>query len=195
MLTTLEKVREFKSVVGSAQAVLEGCLSAADAWLKGQIGQELEAPVDAQGAPVDSTVILSGNGGLMLRLPQRPVRAVSSVSVDGATYSVLAPDATADGQQPIMYTTSGNLMGRGGFVFPWGVGNVFVRYQYGYLADHIPYDLQQAEIILAHLLFEERNRVGVSNKTLGPEQVNEVARKLDDYDVVSQVIQKYGRHW
>jgi hypothetical protein len=89
---------------------------------------------------------LDGNGRLAIRLPQRPVRALTSVFVDDM--EVVADD----------YSLRGALLRRkdgGGFTV--GFGNVIVTYDHGYDIVELPSDFAvPADIRLVALLAARR---------------------------------------
>ena len=185
MLTTAARLGSYRPIPDAAAGVLIECLKAADAWLKGRIGTAVES---------DSyTRRLSGEGVAMLRLPDWPLTAVSSLTLDGAALTVLVGSATDTGQD-VFADADGLLWMRNDDVFTKGRGNILITYTAGYASTAIPEDLQQACVVLTWLIAEERTRIGIGGKTLGPEQINLVVRNSKDYDtMIEQAIRNARR--
>lgn len=105
----------------------------------------------------------SGTGSTRLLLPNYPVTAVASLTING-----VAVQASAGyGQSGYAFDELGLFMVGG--VFPRGARNVSVAYTAGYAAT--PADLEQACIATVALRYRERDRIGHASKTLGGETV------------------------
>lgn len=79
--------------------------------------------------------------------------------------------------------------------FPTGYGRIFISMTAGWGATYAyPKDLQIAAMVLTMLFTEERNRIGVKAKTLGPESINEYIRESADYKtLVESAIMRHSR--
>ncbi|MDD2857786.1 MAG: hypothetical protein PHU75_03840 [Candidatus Nanopelagicales bacterium] len=183
-LTTTARIELFRPI-GSATAKAAQCQAAAEAWVTGQLGFDPNA--------LSRTEITTGDGSRVLRVTAWPVTAVTALTVDGAAWSVLAQSGTYDGSQQAIIDRSGKwIEALGLYVFP--VGTIISNtYTAGYAT--IPDDLQQVAVMATWLALEESNRLGMTGKSIGPEQVNSLARNSKDYEFMHDTIQRYRRLW
>jgi len=182
-LTTAARVQRLRPL-GDKTEVLErlaDCLAAASAWFEGTTGPILTASY---------TERLSGGLSSVLKLMHKPCTAVTSLTVNGSTWSVLTSAGTDTGQE-VFLPSHGMWLEARGYLWPKGNGNIQITYTAGYAT--IPEDIQQAVALLTLLLMEETNRLGIGGKTLGSEQINLVVRNAKDYQFITDTINGYGR--
>lgn len=132
------------------------------------------------------TLTASGHGTTSLALPESPVTAVSSVSIDG---SVIPARAGVGGFGWVQ--VGDKIMLDGGYVFTRGIANISVAYTAGYSA--VPYDLEQACIETCASWYKRRARTDEESKSIQGETVS------FSMDVVPEsargILQLYQRPW
>jgi hypothetical protein len=189
--------------VTSQDALLTRLVSAASAWLEGEIGRVL-----GQTAITGETY--SGDGTVYLRLRNGPVISVQSLTIDGAP--VVQQTADVEGwvlQDDTLYL-AGAASGVGMLItgpygqafsptllttlrYTVGKANVVVSYTAGYPLDAIPGDLRQAAVELACDAYNRRSRLGVMSKVVGGESVTFQTLSLGPG--IQGVIRHYQRVW
>ncbi len=178
--------------VGTDPAItarLTSCLLAASAYMESRIGRSL--------ALATYTKRLNGNGSPVILLPYWPATAITNLTVDGAAWTVML-DADADTGQDCVLDAAGRMLQARQWVFPMGFGNVQLTWTAGFAptadpaaTSNFPEDIQQATAMITQLMLLENIRVGEGSLTLGPEQVQNLARNPDDYKTIEQAIS----HW
>lgn len=126
----------------------------------------------------------NGNGLACLSLRAQPVTAVHSLSING----VAVAEATAWDGRGWALESSWRLVLLGGLEFTRGGMNVVVSYTAGYTAATMPDDLVQACCHMAALMYKERDRIGLSSKSVGGESISYSG---DVPDVVLATIQTH----
>ena len=71
------------------------------------------------------------------------------------------------------------------------VARCFIQAVETYEYDGILLDMDTA--MLAGILIEETNRLGITAKSLGPENVNMIARNVKDYGFLQAVVNHWSR--
>lgn len=190
LLTSTTRVTTLKPV-GTDPAViarLSDCLAAASAYMEKRIGRLL--------GQATYTKRLDGNGTPVLVLPYWPATAITNLTVNGGAWTVML-DADTDTGQQCTIDGSGRMLLARSYPFPRGIGNVQVTWTAGFqissdpTVSYFPDDIQQATAMVTHLLLLENVRIGEGSLTLGPEQVQNIARNPDDYKFIESVI----AHW
>lgn len=176
-LCTLEDVKAWLNLVDNDEedALLERLISAESA----RCGQFMNRPsVLAQ----DFVLTLSGNGQASIFLPHSPINSVSSVSIDGSAVSASVGRSAGFffGRQSI------SLIGRS---FTRGANNVTVAFNSGF--ETAPADISQACIELVCYRYRERDRIGHTSKSIGPETVAFQTTEMPDS--VKQKLRNYAR--
>jgi hypothetical protein len=176
-LTTLANVKAYLSpplTTTADDALLSRLITAASQFIQSWLDRTI---------PVTSyTDTRNGTGGMRLFLRNRPVVAVSAVTVDGVAIAPSDPPPLGAG-----YLYDDSAVYLIGTCFGKGVQNVTVSYTAGYAAT--PPELEQACIALVALRYKERDRIGQASKNLGGETVSfqqkdmpaDVATVLDGY--------------
>lgn len=159
-------------------------LDSASAWFETMIGYTMALSA--------RSYLMSGNGTSVLKVPDYPIVTVTSLKVDGSTWTVLFPGGTDTGQDAAVHDSRKWLVARYRY-WPKGLSNIALATTAGLAT--IPEDVQQAVAMLAWLLLEESNRLGINATSLGPEHVNMVARDADDYQFIKTTISRYSREW
>lgn len=151
-LTSLDHVKAFLSVKGvDDDEVLARLITSASAYIK----QELNNPILS--TTYDERY--DGSGRDMLVMPQWPITAITSVSINGAALSA-SPDGLAYG-----YMLSDMAIIRLGGVFDKGRRNVRVVYTAGYI--ETPPEIDQVCVELVALAHRGRARIGEKSRSLG----------------------------
>jgi len=101
-----------------------------------------------------------------------PVLNVSSVSVDGVAIP-LAQSSRQDGYQ---FNDIGVYLN--GYTFTRGLQNVAIAYTAGY--PEPPVDIKQAVTELVAMRFRERDRIGVSSKSIAGENMSFTVADMPD---------------
>jgi uncharacterized phiE125 gp8 family phage protein len=129
----------------------------------------------------------NGTGGRFLVLNNRPVTAVSSLTINGITIPQ-STSFTVDGwvvESPWKVTLRGYS-----HRFDEGVQNVQITYTAGYAT--VPADVAQACCLMVGLFYKERDRMGISNKTVGGENIS--FTKDDMPPSVMQTVRNYSTY-
>lgn len=195
-LTTLANVKSWLSLgTTNDDALLARLITAISIAIAGYCNQNLVSQSYA-------AVVLNGTGGAKLLLPEGPITAVTSLTIDG----VVIPPRPAIGQAGYYFDTDFLYVDGYAFTRPgdWpanpslrssysggqGAQNVVVSYTAGY--SPIPLDLEQAAIETVALRFKARERIGLKSKMLGGETMSYDLSALPA-TVVSMLEQNYIR--
>lgn len=175
-LTSIANVKLWLGVSSAADdTLLTRLVSGVSAWIQEWLGRTI--------ASGSYTETLNGNGKTVLAFANYPVTAVASVTVDG----VAIPARTVIGGSG--YTFDKEFIYLDGYCFTSGHQNVVVQYTAGYSA--VPADLEQAAIELIALRYRDKDRIGVSSKSIGPEHTTFFMK--DFPDDVANVLWSYKR--
>lgn len=175
-LTSLANVKQWLGVSAATDdTLLTRMVSGVSAWIQEWIGRTIASTV--------YTETLNGNGKNVLFLLNYPVTAVASVLVD----NVAIPARPAIGQAG--YSFDKDAIYLDGYAFSPGRQNVVIQYTAGFAS--VPADLEQAAIELCALRYKDKDRIGVSSKSIGPEHVTFFMK--DFPDDVQNVLWSYKR--
>jgi len=174
----------------------------ANNWLKGtsqwflnQIGYDLALAQD--------TLLLSGKGSRVLRVPRPPIVQVVSITVGNSPWKVIESGDTDTNQDVMVSDSRCHLISRF-CTFPRGFGNVQATLICGYgtvdnstipatLTTVIPDDIQNAVALFATIGCLEASYAGFGGETIGPEHIASLARKKADYDSIMDVVRYYSQ--
>ncbi len=148
LLSSPERVEAILKRSGLDPETVDGLLVRASAAFRGATGQHISRRVEDE-------VRLDGNGSRVLLLPQVPVVAVHSVTVDG----------DALGADDYEWSESGMLRRAGRW--PARYRSVTVVYDHGF--NEVPEDVAQA--VAEHAAVAMTRSVGVTNMQLGATSV------------------------
>lgn len=166
-LTTLEAVkRDLGITVPDANASLEAWIAGASAWIVSYCEQPILA--------TDHTLVAHGNGGYRMVLPYSPVISISSLKIGGAAVTAGTPGALNDGY----FLDSRGIITLRGLVFAPGIGNVEVAYRAGYTT--VPAELERACVRIVGRRYRERERLGVTSKSIGGESISWMQTATDE---------------
>jgi hypothetical protein len=196
-LATAAQVQAFKTLGTDSGAAtrLAACLAAASEWLGGEHG-EIGFPL----ALTTGSVRLNGSGSRVLSFKFWPIVSVSNLLVCGQSWSVLTESGADTQQDAFLPNDSSKLFARYR-PFPSGIANVSATVTRGIvdttsettIQNTSPADVVQVVVMLTHLLMIESVRIGEGSLTLGPEQVQTVARQARaDYEFIDKLIVRYG---
>jgi uncharacterized phiE125 gp8 family phage protein len=176
-LTTIANVKAWLPVTaGTDDALLARLVSGVSAWIEEWLGRTIKSTA--------YTETLNGNGKNVLALLRYPVTAVASVTIDGVAIPARAFVGGAG------YYFDANYLYLDGYSFTKNSRqNVVVAYTAGFATT--PLDLEQAAIELCALRYKDRDRIGVTSKSIGPEHVTFFAK--DFPDDVANVLWSYKR--
>lgn len=177
-LTTLADLKSYLSpplTTTADDALLTRLITAASQFIQTWLNRTI--------ASASYTDTRNGTGGARLFLRNRPVTAVSSLTVDGVAIAPSDPPPLGAGY---LFDDSAIYL-VGGQCFTRGAQNVVVEYTAGFPAT--PPEIEQACIALVVLRYKERDRIGQASKNLGGETVSfqqkdmpaDVATLLDQY--------------
>lgn len=165
-LTTLARVKAFlKLTVSTDDALLEQLITGLSAWAETRMSRTIARTLYEKR--------FSGNGQTKWTFPAGPVDEVVSVLRDG--------EAVAATQYWFNESTLELLYD----AFTRGRGNWVVSFYAGYVTT--PEDLQQATTELVAMCYRERDRIGASSKSVGPETIAYITsaanlRSLEAFD-------------
>lgn len=158
-LTTLGAVKALLGIQPSLTKdddLLQSLVSAASGAMSGAIGRDLL---------LSSRIArLDGNGKDRLLFPEWPVSAVASVKINGRAI----PPAVGFGGYG--YRFDETLLVLDGAVFERGRRNIELAYTAGYAT--IPADIAMACAKVAAGAYKERERLGISSKSLAGESIS-----------------------
>jgi hypothetical protein len=106
-----------------------------------------------------------GNGLDFMVFSNRPVVSVGSLTINGQT----VPQSTNYASGGWVLASAWKIALRDPYRFHEGIQNVSVIYTAGFAT--IPPDLTQACCLLASLAYKERDRMGISSKSVGGENI------------------------
>jgi hypothetical protein len=165
-LTTLANVKAFLALGTSVGAADDPLLSR----LITAVSQYIETACNRTFAAASYTETRNGNRGRAMAFRQTPVTAVASLVIDTVTIPA-RPNSLSFG-----YSFDENVLYLDGFSFGSGKQSVVLSYTAGYAS--IPYDLEQAAIMLTSLVYRGRDRIGVTGKGIGPEHISYLVGKI-----------------
>lgn len=159
-LATLAQVKDYigNTADASDDALLTRLISAASDQIERACNRVFGSAVYSEAR--------DGSGLNFMVFSNRPVIAISSVTVDGVAIPQSANAAAAGW----VLASSWKVALRGGYTFRQGIQNVSVIYTAGYAT--VPADLTQACCLLVGLAYKERDRMGISSKTVGGENIS-----------------------
>lgn len=150
-------VQAFLSLAAGQDDALLGVLcTRASAFVQNMLNRKL--------LTASYTGTFSGRGNNRIGLPNYPITAVASVTVDG----VAIPAAT--GALDAGFLFDENLVYLRGYCFSRGVQNVVIVYTAGFA--EVPADVQQACVEIVAAKYKRRTELHVSGKTLNGETIN-----------------------
>jgi len=153
-LTTLDQVKEYLRLPESDHDVLLARLiTAASEWFRSQTDRKILASA--------CTETWSGDGGTVRYLPEYPVTAIASLTVDG---SAIAARTTGNGYVLDQDTGRVSLVG---YTFTKGSLNCTATYTGGFAV--APPDVVQAVLEMVALRFKDRDHIGQSSAVLNGE--------------------------
>lgn len=175
-LTNIETVKAWLAVTGTKDDVVLTRLVT-------QVSEAVEQYVSRTLKSASYTETRDGPGGARLSMPNHPITAVASLSIDGVAIPA-ASNATANG-----YVFSPTLIALRGYVFTQGVMNVTVQYTGGYAT--IPGDIEQACIDWIGHIYRSRDRIGHNSKSINGETVSFFVGPIPK--AVEQMLKPYRR--
>lgn len=158
-LTTLARVKEWlniKPADTSQDSLLNRMITAASAFVESWLNRTFAITAYSE--------LLDGTGGRRMGLGNYPILTVTKVQVGTQLYS----PAPAPGQ--LGYTFDKNAITLNQACFVRDKNNVVIEYTAGYAS--VPADIEQAVIEMIGLRFKEKDRIGVSSKTLAGETIS-----------------------
>lgn len=164
-LTTLASFKAYAGVTGAADdTVISAMISAYSAYVQQWLNRNILSQA--------YTDTYNGRDHIAQMLPQWPVTAVTSVTIDG----VSIPARTAVPGSG--YFTDGESVILSGYSFARGRANVVISYTAGYAT--VPLELAQAVNELVNLRYKLRDKQEWSSKTLAGETVSLVTKDMPD---------------
>lgn len=175
-LTTLPKVKEWLSITTATNdALLSRLISAASDYIEAYLSRNI--------ARTSYQSYRDGHGGRRLMFRNYPVVSLTMLKVG----ALLVPPSVGGAPGFVHTETSVTLVG--GYVFDLGASNVYLEYVAGY--DPIPNEIEQSCIDLVSLRYRERDRIGITSKSLAGESVTFNTREFSD--AVGSTLAQYKR--
>ena len=171
-LTDLDTVKSWLGLTTTgSDTLISSLITAVSAFIPAYLGRQI--------LQADYVETYRGNGQCVLLLRNFPITAVASVAFAGQTLATVAdPVALTSGL--LFDDRTLTLIG---YRFPIGLP-VVVSYTAGYATT--PPDVAQATVELVGEAFRRRDRIGVSSKTLGGQEV--VAFSLKDMNDTARAL-------
>ena len=158
--------------------------------LIGAVSDFFESYTDRTFASTSQTYTFSGRGGPTIVLPDYPVSAVSSVTIDGSPLAARASVGAA-GWVLVPPNTLALDGGNAGPRFTRGIANVSVAYTAGYST--IPADLAHACLEACASWYKRRSRVDEASKSIQGEVISFSTDELPK--AARSVLDLYRRGW
>lgn len=161
-MSDLCALADVKTYLGITDASTDSVLTA----LVSNASAMIESFCNRAFAQATYTDTLNGTGKAQMCLPNSPVTAVASLSVDGMSVPPSA-DTTLSGY---VFDALSVYLRPGGYpcAFTKGIQNVTVTYTAGYAV--VPLDVAQACIEMVAYKFAKRSRIDKASETLGTQQ-------------------------
>ena len=155
-LTDLATLKSYINTGSSDDTLLQRLLTAASYAIESYLSRDIVSK--------NYTRIFDGSGGRSIVLPDYPITAVSSVTIDGQTIPA-AGSVTGSG-----YYFNDNMIILNGYTFTKNWGNVTIAYTAGYTS--IPPDIVQACCGTVQYWLNDRQRGGETSRTMGGQTIN-----------------------
>lgn len=181
LLATLAELSDFKPLEGATALVRAlQLLRSADAWARQKIGEDPEIAT--------STHRVDGGEGFssLLFLPRWPILSVTTLTVDGATWTLIG-DSDDESSQDAQIGPKGYYLESRFQCWPSGRKNIKVTYSAGFSAAQLA-NIKTSVIMLTHLLLAETSLLGQGQMTIGDMQVQQVVRNPKDYQFIMDSI-------
>lgn len=204
-LIVMDDVSNYKAPVGGLGADMQQAITTiiplAIGYIEARLGFTIKETAYSKFVVARSKVLVA--------LPAYPVDPSKiTFSVDGTAWPLLSNsslitstgDAWLDYEWGLVHymdsTTLGTRPYSSSLYFPTGFGRIFCAFTAGWGGAYdYPQALKTAAIVLTMLMYEERNRIGIKAKTIGPETISEYIRDSSDYKTMCETaIQKYSRY-
>lgn len=178
-LATLAQVKEYLDIVGTADdglltRLIDVCSTSIEKWCSRTFGLTVY------------TDTLDGNGKQWIPVAQYPITAIDGITINDDPI----PQSTGLAVAGYYFTPPQKVQLRGGYTFARGSQNIVIQYRAGYSI--LPADVVQCCIKLVAVRYKERDRLGISSKTLNGESISftvddfpeSIVRVLNDYKAV-----------
>lgn len=173
-LTTLDTLKSYLNPGSNDDKLLQRLLSAASVAIENWLSRDVKSQA--------YTEFFDGTGGRVLVMPQNPVTAVASVTINGN--AIPAGNVTTAGYY---FTDTAIILT--GYSFTRGNANVVVVYTAGYAT--IPYDLEQACIGLVQYWMGDRQRNGEVSRSMGGQTISYSQKDMPEW--VKTTLMQYRR--
>lgn len=155
-LVTVASIKQLAPINQSGDdGLLAVIVAAVNTWVPNWLNRSLDS--------LQRSDVLDGNGSRVLMTPEWPITAVASLAVDGVNLPASSSIITAG------YRFHNRVIMLNDYRFTRGVGNVEITYTAGYQS--VPADLASAATELALLMFRDRDRVGLTSKSVAGEVI------------------------
>jgi uncharacterized phiE125 gp8 family phage protein len=173
-LTTLATLKSYINVGSQDDVLLQRLLTSASIAIESYCNRDFVS--------LSYTSTFDGNNARYMVLPDYPVTAVSSVTINGVSIpagSITNAGYYFDGQKIMLF----------GYIFTRGLGNVVISFTGGYAV--IPYDLEQACIGLVQYWLGNRQRNGEVSRSMGGQTISYDRSDMPAW--VKTILQQYKR--
>ena len=177
-LTTLASVKQWLNLASgstSDDALLSALITAYSEYIQTYINREFASATYSDN--------WDGSGGSFMLFPNYPVTAVSSLSIDDISIPFVT-NTTDSG-----YRFDKNRIWLNNYLFNSGMGNIAVTYTAGYAS--VPPEIARATVELVGLRYREKDRIGMSSKTLAGEITAFITK--DFPDSVKTILNNYRK--
>jgi len=164
-LTSLATLKTYINTGSSNDVLLQQLLTSASVAIESYCSRDFISKAYVQ--------TFDGTGGKALVLPNFPIAAVASVTIDG-----LAIPAASNFTSPGYYFNE-NMIMLNGYVFTKNWGNVVISYTAGYTV--IPDDLIQACCGTVQYWLNDRQRGGETSRSMGGQTINYSTKDMPDW--------------
>lgn len=162
--TTLANLKRYLNPGSNDDTLLQQLLTAASFALANFINRDIVSQ--------SYTDVIDGSRQRVMVLPNYPITAVASVTIDGVAVPV--GSVTTSG-----YYFTKNSVILNGYCFNKGYGNVVITYTAGYTT--IPYDLEQFLIGTVQYWLNDRQRAGEVSRSMAGQTISYSQKDMPEW--------------
>jgi hypothetical protein len=175
-LTTLANAKQWLGVSGTADdALLTRLITAVSGWIVGYLNRPI--------LTATYTNTSNGNGGDTLLLPNTPITAVSSVSIDGVSIPAQTGPTTSG------YTFDTSAIYLNGYSFTQAKANVQITYTAGFAT--VPLEIEQAAIELVEYRYTAKQHPHQKSVGIAQQTTSFITQDVPDY--IKSMLSNYRR--
>jgi hypothetical protein len=174
-LTTLATLKNYLNPGSNDDTLLQRLLTSASFAIESYLNRAIKS--------ASFTDVFDGTGGRVLLVPQYPITAVTSVTIDG----VAIPSAGGPTTPGFYFTDTKIILS--GYYFTKGLGNVAITYTAGWAT--VPFDIEQACIDTVQYWLGNRQRNSEVSRSMGGQTISYSQKDMPDW--TKTILAQYKR--